>query len=163
MHIALCFSDKVDLYGAELMFQTARGVLIIGICATAVFTFDRIEYAITYRQNTQVLTEMLNGKFQTTQAEGHFLILNIFENAELAMLIALLVLSAFLIKGHNVIRSFCLSVGPSFIGVVIGHQIARTTPLRFEFLQTFLIAAIAAFAICVCLFFLRERLKAGRV
>ncbi|PIE16151.1 MAG: hypothetical protein CSA68_03925 [Rhodobacterales bacterium] len=141
----------------------ARIVLIIGMCAAAVFTFDSIEYAMTYPQNTRVLTEMLNGAFLTEEAERHFLTQNIFENAELAMLITLLVLSTFLIKGHNATRSLYLSVGPSFVGVVIGNQIARTTPLRFEFLQTFLIAAIAAFAIRVCLFFLKERLQAGRV
>jgi hypothetical protein len=84
-------------------------------------------------------------------AEGHFLLLSIFNNLEISLYVVIIACGMLIISMGSFLRSVVMSSVICIVGTIIGHSFSRTEPIRMEFFQSFLIAVFATALIALAL------------
>lgn len=132
------------------MLKVLKFSALLLVPAFTVLIFDRVRYGLLHKDNQNFMTEVINGNGRLPVGiDNHFLLLDLFNRAELGLYILLIICSVFLLRPKSILRTFALSMPVCFAGVVIGHAASRTTAMREEFVQTYIVAIVASFAVVV--------------
>lgn len=152
------FEDGRKSWRAILLKILKFSALLL-VPALMVLILDRVRYGLLHKDNQNFINEVIDGNGKLpAEIDNHFLLLDLFNRAELGLYILVIIFSVFLLMPKSLLKSFALSMPVCFAGVVIGHAASRTTAMREEFVQTYFIAIIASFTIVIIVnYFKKEK------